>query len=154
VNEPAGTRPNEEVLREGFAAFSEGRFEDALKTIDPEIEWYIAFRLPDLPLDRSIAHGHDEVMEIWRQFSSVWERLVFDPEEILYDRGERAIARIHLQAIGSSSGVELDSTLYYAMTIRNGRLRRFRGFDSPEEAAADLGVPAGELGGGTSHRRS
>jgi hypothetical protein len=93
-------------------------------------------------------------MEIWRQFSSVWERLVFDPEEILYDRGEKAIARIHLQAIGSSSGVELDSTLYYAMTIRNGRLRRFRGFDSPEEAAADLGVPAGELGGGTSHRRS
>ena len=146
MSESARTRPNEEVLREGFTAFSEGRFEDCLKTLDPEIEWHIAFRLPDLPLDSTVAHGHDEVMDIWRRFASVWDRLVFDPQEILYDRGEKTIVRIHLQAIGSSSGVELDSTLYYAMTIRNGLLCRLRGFNSPEEAAEDLGVDPAELG--------
>jgi ketosteroid isomerase-like protein len=149
VSEPAGTRSNEEVLREGFAAFSEGRFEDCLETLDPEIEWHIAFRLPDLPLDRSVVHGHDEVMELWRQFASVWERLVFDPQEILYDRGEKTIVRIRLHATGSSSGIELDSTLYYSMTIRDGLLCRFRGFDSPEEAAADLGVGPGDLAAAT-----
>jgi ketosteroid isomerase-like protein len=145
VSEPARTRSNEEVLREGFAAFSEGRFEDCLRTLDPDVEWHISFRLPDLPLNRSVAHGHDEVLDVWRQFASVWDRLVFDPQEILYDRGETTIARIHLQAIGSSSGVELDSTLYYAMTIRDGLLARFRGFASPQEAARDLGVDPGEL---------
>jgi ketosteroid isomerase-like protein len=146
VSEPAGTRPNEEILREGFTAFSEGRFEDCLETMHPEVEWHIAFRLPDLPFDRPVIHGHDEVMQLWRHFGSVWERLVFDPQEILYDRGETTIARIHLQAIGGESGVELDSTLYYAMTIRDGLLRRIRPFDSPEAAAADLGVDPAELG--------
>jgi ketosteroid isomerase-like protein len=145
VSEPARTRTNEQALRQGFAAFSEGRFEDCLETLHPEIEWHIAFRLPDLPLDRSVVHGHDEVVELWRQFGSVWERLVFEPQEILYDRGEKTIVRIHLQATGGESGVELDSTLFYAMTIRDGLLLRIRPFDSPEAAAADLGVDPGEL---------
>jgi ketosteroid isomerase-like protein len=145
VSESAGTRSNEEVLREGFAAFSEGRFEDCLKTMHPEVEWHVAFRLPDLPSDRSVLHGHDEVRKLWRQFTSVWERLVFDPEEILYDRGDKTIARIHLQATGRESGVELNSTLFYAMTVRDGLLLRIRPFDSPQDAAEDLGVDPADL---------
>jgi ketosteroid isomerase-like protein len=136
---------NAAVIREGFAAFSEERFEDCLRTLDPDIEWHIAFPLPDLPRDRPVIHGHDEVLELWRQFGSVWERLVFDPEEILYDRNDKAIVRIRIQATGAESGVELDSTLYYSMTIRDRKLRRIRPFDSPEEAAADVGVDPAEI---------
>jgi ketosteroid isomerase-like protein len=145
VGEPARKRSNEESLRAGFAAFSEGRFDDCLKTLDPEIEWHIAFRVPDLPFDRPVVRGHDEVLKLWNQFASVWDRLVFDPQEILYDRGDKAVARIRIQATGSESGVELDSSAYYAMTIRDGLLLRIRQFDSPEEAAADVGIDPTEL---------
>jgi ketosteroid isomerase-like protein len=136
---------NEALLRRGFTAFSEGRFEDSLEALHPEIEWHIAFRLPDIPSDRPVIHGRDEVLELWRQFASVWDRLVFDPQEILYDRGEDIIARTRIQATGGESGVALDSMLYYAMTVRDGLLQRIRPFDSPEGAAADLGVDPDEL---------
>jgi ketosteroid isomerase-like protein len=145
VSEPAGTRPNEELLREGFAAFSEGRFDDCLKTMHPDVEWHLAFQLPDWPADRSIIYGHAEVRELWGQFTSVWDRLVFDPQELLYDQHDKAIARIHLQAIGGGSGVELDSTLFYAMTFRDGLLMRIRPFETAEAAAGDLGVDPAEL---------
>jgi ketosteroid isomerase-like protein len=146
VSEPASARPNAEVIREGFAAFSEGRFEDCLETLDPEVEWHVAFRLPDLPAGAGVMHGHQEVLGLWRQFGAVWDRLVFDPQEILHDSGDTVIARVRIQAIGGESGVELDSTIFYVMTIRNGLLRRIRPFDSPEAAAAAAGVEVAELG--------
>jgi ketosteroid isomerase-like protein len=145
VSEPASARPNAEVIREGFAAFSEGRFEDCLETLDPEVEWHVAFRLPDLPAGAAVMHGHQEVLDLWRQFGAVWDRLVFDPQEILYDSGDTVIARVRIQAIGGESGVELDSTLFYVMRIRNGLLRRIRPFDSPGAAAAAAGVDLAEL---------
>jgi ketosteroid isomerase-like protein len=140
------TGPNEQVIRDGFRAFSEERFDDCLATLDPEVEWHIAFQLPDLPPERRIVHGHDEVLELWEQFAGVWERLVFEPERILYDEGETAIVRIRVQGIGSGSRIEVDRTIFYAMTIRDRKLLRILPFDTPEEAAAAVGVDVTELG--------
>jgi ketosteroid isomerase-like protein len=145
VTGPAGKRTNVELLREGFTAFSEGRLEDSLQTLHPDVEWHIAFRLPDIPAERSVIHGREQVLQLWRQFGSVWDRLVFDPQEILYDRDDRIVARTRIQATGGESGVELDSTRYYAMTLRDGLLARIRPFDSPAAAAADLGIDPAEL---------
>jgi ketosteroid isomerase-like protein len=145
VTTPAGERPSAEVIHEGFRAFSEGRFEDCLRTLDPEIEWHVAFRLPDLPRDWTVIHGHEEVLELWRQFKAAWERLIFDPQEILHDSGETALVRIRVQAVGRGSGVEIDRTLFYVMTIRNGLLARIVPFDTLESAAAEVGVDVAEL---------
>jgi ketosteroid isomerase-like protein len=132
--------PNEDIIREGFRAFSEGRFEDALETMDPEVEWHVAFRLPDLPPERTVVRGHGEVLELWRQFSGVWERLVFDPEEILHDAEGVAIVRIRVQGTGGESHIEVDRTLFYVLTLRNGRLQRIVPFDSLADAAEAAGV--------------
>jgi len=138
--------PNEQIIRDGFRAFSEGRFEDALATLDPEVEWHIAFQLPDLPPERRIVHGQDAVLELWRQFGGVWERLVFDPEQVLYDEGDTAIVRIRVQGIGGGSHIEVDRTIFYAMTIRDRKLLRILPFDTPAEAAAAVGVDVTGLG--------
>ena len=137
---------NETIIRKGFRAFSEGRFEDALETMDPEIEWHVAFRLPDLPPDRKVVNGHDEVLALWHQFAGVWERLVFEPEEILYDRDDTAIVRIHVQATGGESRVNVDRVLYYALRVTDGLLVRIEPFDSPEAAAEAAGVDPSALG--------
>lgn len=146
MSQPARRRSNEELLREGFLAFSEGRFDDALATLHPDVEWHIAFRLPDLPADATVIHGREGVLGLWRQFGSVWGKLVFTPQELLYDSGETVIAQTRIQATGGESGVELDSTLYYVLAIRDGLLRRIRPFESPEDAAAGAGVDPRELG--------
>jgi ketosteroid isomerase-like protein len=142
----AAERGNEGIIREGFKAFSEGRFEDALATMDPEIEWHVAFRLPDLPPERTVVHGHAEVLDLWRQFSGVWESLVFDPERILYDRGDTAIVRIRVRGIGRESHIEVDRTVFYLLSIRKQKLRRIVPFDSAEEAADAAGIEATALG--------
>ena len=136
----AEQRTNEEIIREGFRAFSEGRFEDTIAILDPDIEWHIAFRLPDLPRNQPVVRGHDAVREVWQRFTGVWERLVFDPEEFLYEGDDQAIVRIHVQGTGGESGVEVDRTLYYLLTIRDQKLLRIQPFDTPGEAAAAGGV--------------
>ena len=140
-------RTNEEVIREGFLAFSEGRLEDCLKTLDPAVEWHVAFRLPDLPPELTVARGHDEVMEIWRRFRSVWESLVFSPEAILHDAENLAIVRIHIEAKGGESGIHLDQTVFYVLTMRDQKLLRTVPFDTLEEAAAEAGVDPAALKG-------
>jgi ketosteroid isomerase-like protein len=139
---------NEELLRKGFRAFSERRYEDCLETMHPDVEWHIAFRLPDLPPHRSVVHGHDAVQEVWRQFGAVWDTLVFHPEKILYDSAETAIVRVHVQGVGRESQIEVDRTLYYVMTIRDRLLQRLVPFDSPGEAAEAAGVDPAELSAG------
>ena len=107
----------------------------------------MAFRLPDLPSASGVIHGRAAVLELWGHFSSVWDRLVFDPEETLYDQGDTMIVRTHVQATGGGSGVELDQTLYYALTIRDGLLSRIVPNFSLEEAAKEAGIDPGELPG-------
>jgi ketosteroid isomerase-like protein len=131
-------RSNEEIIREGFRGWSEGRAEDVIAIIDPEIEWRIAFRVPDLPPEQTIARGRAEVLEVWKRFRGVWETLTLSLEEILYDGGDTMIARARFRGVGSGSGVEIDRTLIYAMTLRDGKLLRILPFDSLEEAFATI----------------
>ena len=141
----AAGSPNAELIREGFAAFSERRFDDCLATLDPEVEWHIAFRLPDLPPDLTVVRGHAEVRQLWDQFTAAWESLTFEPERILYDDGERVIARIRVHGVGVGSGVEVDRTIIYLAAVRDGMLRRIVPHDSPEEAAAAAGIDPAQL---------
>jgi ketosteroid isomerase-like protein len=136
---------NAETVREGFRAFSEGRYQDCLDTLDPDIEWHVAFQIPDLPQGSSVMRGHDEVLELWRLFGSVWGRLEFIPQDFLHDSGGTVIARTRLHATGGESGVNLDATLYYLMHIRDGLLHRIQPFDTAEEAAAAAGIDPAEL---------
>ena len=137
--------PNEELVREGFRAFSEGRYEDSLALMDPEIEWHIAFRIPDLPPDTAVVRGHQEIRELWGRFTEAWDSLTFDPEQILYDDRERVIVRIQVHGVGAGSGVEVDRTIFYASTVRDGKLLRILPFDTPAAAAEHLGVDPARL---------
>ena len=128
--------PNEDLVRDAFRAFSEGRFEDCLEATHPDVEWHIAFRLPDLPPGQTIARGRDEVLELWRRFASVWDRLVFEPEEVLLDEEGIAIVRIHALGTGGESGIEVDRTVYYVMIIEDELLRRIQPYDSLGDARA------------------
>jgi len=133
-------RTNEEVIRDGFQAFSEGRFEDCLETLDPDVEWHIAFRLPDLPPDQQVARGHDEVSEVWARFTGVWEELIFDPVEFIHDADDLVIAKVHAHGVGRESGIEVDRTLYYLISTRAQLLTRILPFDTLAEAAEAGGI--------------
>ncbi|HSJ18349.1 MAG TPA: nuclear transport factor 2 family protein [Solirubrobacterales bacterium] len=134
------TSANEQLTREGFGAWSSGDWDEAIARLHPEIEWHIAFRLPDLPPDMTVARGHDEVRHVWDAFGSAWQEIRVDIEEVLDDAENTVVSRARFKGRGASSGIEVDRTLFYVAEIRDEKLWRLRPFDSLPEARRAAGL--------------
>jgi ketosteroid isomerase-like protein len=134
---------NRELAERGFAAFSAGRFDDALATMHPEIEWHLAFQLPDLPAGKAVYRGPAEVRMVWESFKSVWDELVIDIEEFLHVDDERLVLRARFRGRGAVSGAEVDRVFYYAARIEEEMLAYLRAHDDERSARRDLGLDDG-----------
>jgi ketosteroid isomerase-like protein len=132
-----------DTVRRGLAAFSRGDFEAAAHEIHPDIEWHVTFRLPDLPLPNDVYRGPEEVLQLWRAFTSAWETMETEIEEILYVDAERALLRVRFAGRGAESGVEVNRILFQAYRLREGRLIYSRGHDDEASARHDLGLTDG-----------
>ena len=110
----------------------------------PEIEWHVAFRLPDLPSGKDVYRGRTEVRQLWEAFASAWEELTVELEDILHADDERIVARARFRGRGVTSGVEVDRTLYYLYGIRDGML--VLGLPFEDEASARRAAGLGDGG--------
>jgi ketosteroid isomerase-like protein len=124
------------LIEHGFDAFSRGDLEASLAIMDPEIEWHVAFRLPDLPFDKPVYRGIAEVRELWTAFRSTWDPLTISLEEVIEQRDGVVIARARFLGRGRKSGIEVDRSVFYVHEIENGLLKRLRPFDTLDEALA------------------
>lgn len=125
---------NEELARRNMAAWSRGDFDTALASMHPEIEWTVTFRLPDLPYDKDVYRGHEELRMLWKAFAEVWDTLTTEIEEVLYDEGDFLITRNRFVGRGSGSGIEVDRTIFYLLEIRDEKLWRVTPYESETEA--------------------
>jgi len=114
--------------------------EEFLATISPEIEWHVAFQLPDLPPGMKVARGHDKVRELLAAFRSGFEQVTFEPEEMIADEGDVVVFKVRFRGRGSISGIEVDRTLYYVFEVRDDLLQRIRPFDDPDQALRAAGI--------------
>jgi len=132
------------VALRGLAAFSRGDLEESIAEIHPEIEWHIAFRLPDLPAGKEVYRGHDEVLTVWRSFRSAWDELTIEMEEVLLDEPDVIVMRVRFRGKGQASGIEVDRALYYVMRMREGRLAFTKTFEEADQALAAAKPPDGD----------
>jgi ketosteroid isomerase-like protein len=132
-----------ELVEHGFALFSAGDFDGAIATTHPRIEWYLTFRLPDLPAGKEVYRGHAEVLTVWEAFKSVWDELVIDIEEFLHVDDERLVLRARFRGRGAVSGAEVDRVFYYAARIEEEMLAYLRAHDDERSARRDLGLDDG-----------
>jgi ketosteroid isomerase-like protein len=128
------------VIHRGLEAFSRGDFDAGLADMRPDIEWHVAFRLPDLPMDKTIYRGPDEVRQLWAAFSSVWDELTVSVEEVLHAGEDLVVVRARFFGQGSGSRIEVDRTLFYVFELIAGKLKRLRPFDTKAEALAAAGL--------------
>jgi ketosteroid isomerase-like protein len=135
---------NVAMIRRGFAGFNRGDFEAGVAEMAPDIEWHMAFRLPDLPRDKRIYRGTAEVRQLWGAFWSAWKQLTVNLEDVIHADDEVVIARARFVGEGGTSGIEVDRTLFYVFEFAGGMLRRLRPFDTESDALAAAGqeVPA------------
>ena len=132
------------MTRRGLRAFSRGAFDEAAAEIHPEIEWHVAFRLPDLPHDKDVCRGKEEVRALWETFAAAWEKLTVEIEEVLHADDERMVARARFRGRGESSRIEVDRRLFYSNRFRDGMLAYTRAFD--DELAARRDAALGDEG--------
>lgn len=133
-------RRNIALAREGFEAFARGDFSASLAVIHPEVEWRVAFRIPDLPIDRDVYHGRDEVRALWEAFAGGWERLTIAIEEVIAAADPWIVLRTRFFARAQASGLELDQAVFYACRIEDGLLRQIHPFETEAAALADAGI--------------
>jgi ketosteroid isomerase-like protein len=131
---------NIETTRRALDAFGRGALDEAVGYIDPDIEWHVTFRLPDLPPSKNVLRGREEVLDLWRAFTSVWARIDLEIEEFLYVDDERQVLRARFVGEGSESGIEVDRTVFLSYRIRDGRLVYSRTHDDEASARRDLGL--------------
>ncbi len=130
---------NADIARVALAAWSRGELDATLATVDPEIEWHVSFPLPDLPPDKTVFRGREELGDLWRAFRSAWEELTLEIERVVYDEGDTLVLEASFHGRGGGSGIEVERRVFYVMTIRDGLLLLMRPFESEAEALAAVG---------------
>jgi ketosteroid isomerase-like protein len=131
---------NVKASKRGFEAFSRGDWDACVAEMDPGIEWHLTFQLPDVPPDKKIFRGQDEVKELFEVFKSAWDELTVEVEEVLHDADGVLVQRVRFQGRGGASGVKVDRIVYYVQDLREAKLLRQRPFDTEAEAFAAAGL--------------
>ena len=105
---------------------------------DPEVEWD-ASESPILDLS-GFYRGIEGVRHYWRTWVAAWEMRHFDFEVL--DAGDRVVALFNDQVMrGRSTGIEVLVPKWAAvMTIRDGRLFRWKLYMSQSEALEAAGL--------------
>jgi uncharacterized protein len=125
-----------EVVRAVVAAFNRGDFTAALEMLTDDVEFDWSRRM----LDAEIVRGREEVR---RFLEGAWE--IFDeihiPDDELTDLGETVLLVGAARFRGRASGLDVEASAANLWTVRDGKVARFRFYQTKEDALADAGEP-------------
>jgi ketosteroid isomerase-like protein len=125
---------NVDVVRTWFAAHARGDLETVLELTHPEIEVRPALVGG---LEGRVYRGRDGMREFLDDVDAIWTDFRIELRE-LRDAGDSVIALGHTWAEGRD-GIELDDPGGWILGMEGGMIRRFRSFNSWEEALEAAG---------------
>lgn len=99
------------------------------QTCDPEIEWVEDPQRADGRTYR----GHAGVRDSFERWLEGFDEYSFELEEII-DCGENVLVVTNEQARGAASGATISSRNYAVLTMRDGKLLRYREFYDEDAA--------------------
>jgi ketosteroid isomerase-like protein len=99
----------------------------------PEIEFDWSRRL----LDPTITRGYDGIRQFFEEVDGIFDQIVFEEEEIL-ELGDAVLVVSTGRFRGRASGVDVTAHGAILWTIRDGKLARFRFYQTKEDALEDL----------------
>jgi ketosteroid isomerase-like protein len=127
---------NREIVTRGYETFNAGDIEASLALFDPEIEWH-TYIVPGP--GGGVYHGHDGVRELWSEAQKVFGGFKNIPER-LFDGGDRVVAFVRIEGVGTKSGVAVQARIAHVHTIRDGKVIRVESFDDRDEALRAAGI--------------
>jgi ketosteroid isomerase-like protein len=127
------SQSNVALARSAFRAFEQRDMKaiEALCTPDVEFDW--SRRL----LDPTTTRGYGGFREFFAEVNDIFDEIVFEEQEIL-EFGDEVLVVSAGRFRGRTSGVDVTAHAAIVWTIRDGRLARFRFYQTKEDALEDL----------------
>jgi uncharacterized protein len=131
------SQENVELVRRGFELFQKGPVDAWIETLDPELEWDIsAHPLPDFP---NAGSGRDAFVGHMATYVSGWNDYEVSISELI-GRDDEVVVIQHERARMRGSEMMLDRDLPVVLTVREGRVGRFRVFKTRDQALEAAGL--------------
>lgn len=129
---------NVAAIRGVYEAMARGDFWAAREVFDPEIVWQWSPRMSGMT-GVSEYHGIEGVEAATRDFFEPWDWFRQEAEEFI-DLGDQVVVATRTHARMKGSDRELEGTAADLWTFRDGKVIRFRLFDTRAEALEAAGV--------------
>jgi ketosteroid isomerase-like protein len=128
---------NIEVVRAVVAAFNRGDIDAALDMCTPDIEFDWSRRM----LDGEVMNGREEVVRFMQGALEIFDEIHI-PSEELTDLGDDLVLLYGTARFkGRASGLDVEASAANLWTVRDGKVARFRFYQTKEDALADAGEP-------------
>lgn len=131
------SQENVELIKLGFAAFERGDVESVREGSHDDI---VIVQPPEVP-DAKSYEGHAGIANAFEDWPSQWEDFRMDLLEVIDVSETKVVAVTRQRGRGAHSGIEMDITVAYAQTLRDGKLARMEMYFSREQALEAAGVP-------------
>lgn len=128
------SQQNVEVVRRAHAALNAGDLDQLVTLCDADFE----LDMSDRVFNPATYQGHDGIRQFYSEVREVWERYVWEPEE-LRDEGDVVVALLRTQARGRGSHLEVERKTAMVWAVRDGRALWLRFYREQAAALASLG---------------
>jgi ketosteroid isomerase-like protein len=127
---------NVEVVRQLTEAFNGEDMPRLLALVAPDFEFEIP---PSFSAEPDTYRGHDGVRRYFQSFHDVMSEIHFHPERF-WDEGESVVVDIRLTAKGGQTGIPVEQRVAQAWSVRDGKARTVRSYESVSEALKAVGI--------------
>jgi ketosteroid isomerase-like protein len=127
------SRENIELARAASRAFERRDLSMVEELCHPDVEFDWSRRL----LDPVVTRGYDGIRGFFEEIDMIFEEVVFEEEEVA-DFGDEVLVVSTGHFRGRTSGVDVTARGANVWTVRDGKLARFRFYQTKEDALADL----------------
>ncbi len=84
-------------------------------------------------------HGHEAVLASWQRWLEHWDEYGFETERLI-DCGGDVLVVATEAGRGARSGASVQGQIYAAVTIRDGKIARYREFSDEQDARRAVGL--------------
>jgi ketosteroid isomerase-like protein len=130
------SQENVEVMRRGFDSFNRRDLAAALESFDSDAEWvpYLA------ALEEDTYRGRDEIRTMWGEVLRDFPDFRIELIDVIAARGNSVVAKVEFCGMGRASGADVRTTVFQAVSFRDGRTIRVQGCRTGPEALEAVGL--------------
>jgi ketosteroid isomerase-like protein len=125
---------NIDVVRAVVDAFNRGDFATALDLCTEDVEFDWSRRL----LDGEVFHGHEGVRRFMQDTLEIFDEIHIPAEDVTDLGNDLVLLAGRARFRGHVSGLDVEAYAANLWTVRDGKVARFRFYQTKEDALADV----------------